>query len=60
VAALAVPRFWAADIAYVPIGRGFLYLVALTDWAEAISALSRPLIQRRRRSADSEAVEQPR
>ncbi len=24
---------WAADIAYVPIGRGFLYLVAIIDWA---------------------------
>ena len=24
---------WAADITYVPIGRGFLYLVAIMDWA---------------------------
>ncbi len=24
---------WAADITYVPIGRGFLYLVAIIDWA---------------------------
>jgi putative transposase len=24
---------WAADITYVPIGRGFLYLVAVIDWA---------------------------
>jgi putative transposase len=24
---------WAADITYVPIGRGFLYLVAVMDWA---------------------------
>ena len=60
MAAFAVPRFRAAGIAYVQIGRGFLYLVAVTVWAEAISALSRPPIQRRRRSADSEAVEQPR
>lgn len=24
---------WAADITYVPIGRGFLYMVAILDWA---------------------------
>jgi putative transposase len=24
---------WAADITYVPIGQGFLYLVAIIDWA---------------------------
>ncbi|WP_247377265.1 DDE-type integrase/transposase/recombinase [Bradyrhizobium sp. 173] len=24
---------WAADITYLPIGRGFLYLVAVIDWA---------------------------
>src|SRR5437868_136752 len=24
---------WAADITYVPIGRGFLYMVAIIDWA---------------------------
>ena len=24
---------WAADITYIPIGRGFLYLVAILDWA---------------------------
>jgi putative transposase len=24
---------WAADITYVPIGRGFLYLIAIMDWA---------------------------
>jgi putative transposase len=24
---------WAADITYVPIGRGFLYVVAIMDWA---------------------------
>src|SRR6185437_10963061 len=26
-------QVWAADISYVPIGRGFLYLVAIIDWA---------------------------
>jgi putative transposase len=33
---LAVDRpnqVWAADITYIPIGRGFLYLVAVMDWA---------------------------
>jgi putative transposase len=33
---LAIERpnqVWAADITYVPIGRGFLYLVAVMDWA---------------------------
>ena len=33
---LAIERpnqVWAADITYVPIGRGFLYLVAVIDWA---------------------------
>jgi putative transposase len=24
---------WAADLTYVPVGRGFLYLVAIIDWA---------------------------
>jgi putative transposase len=24
---------WAADVTYLPIGRGFLYLVAIIDWA---------------------------
>lgn len=24
---------WAADITYIPIGRGFLYLMAVIDWA---------------------------
>jgi putative transposase len=24
---------WCADITYIPIGRGFLYLVAIMDWA---------------------------
>lgn len=26
-------QVWAADITYLPIGRGFLYLVAIMDWA---------------------------
>ena len=26
-------QVWAADITYIPIGRGFLYLVAIIDWA---------------------------
>jgi putative transposase len=25
-------QVWAADITYLPIGRGFLYLVAVMDW----------------------------
>lgn len=28
-----VNHVWAADITYIPIGRGFLYLVAIIDWA---------------------------
>ena len=33
---LAIDRpdqVWAADITYIPIGKGFLYLVAVMDWA---------------------------
>jgi putative transposase len=26
-------QVWAADITYIPLGRGFLYLVAILDWA---------------------------
>ena len=26
-------QVWAADITYMPIGQGFLYLVAIIDWA---------------------------
>ena len=26
-------QVWASDITYIPIGRGFLYLVAVIDWA---------------------------
>ena len=25
-------QVWAADITYIPVGRGFLYLVAIIDW----------------------------
>jgi len=32
VAITEVNQVWAADITYVPIGRGFLYLVAIIDW----------------------------
>src|SRR6188472_2911007 len=28
-------QVWAADITYVPIGRGFLYLVAIMDWGRS-------------------------
>ena len=28
-----VNQVWATDITYIPIGRGFLYLVAVMDWA---------------------------
>ena len=31
---------WAADITYIPIGRGFLYLVAIIDWASLAWRLS--------------------
>ena len=33
---LAIERpnqVWTADITYIPVQRGFLYLVAITDWA---------------------------
>jgi putative transposase len=33
VAIERVNHVWAADITYIPIGRGFLYLVAIIDWA---------------------------
>jgi putative transposase len=34
-----VNQVWAADITYVPIGRGFLYLVAVMDWASRAAAV---------------------
>src|SRR5260221_14465021 len=43
---LAIDRpnqVWAADITYVPIGRGFLYLVAVIDWASR-AVLAWPLL----------------
>jgi putative transposase len=33
VAILRPNQVWCADITYIPIGRGFLYLVAIMDWA---------------------------
>ena len=27
-----VNQVWATDIAYIPMARGFLYLVAIMDW----------------------------
>src|SRR5512133_3269582 len=29
-------QVWAADITYVPIGPGFLYLVAIMDWSSLV------------------------
>jgi putative transposase len=26
-------QVWCADISYIPVKRGFLYLVAIMDWA---------------------------
>lgn len=26
-------QVWCADITYIPVQRGFLYLVAIMDWA---------------------------
>jgi putative transposase len=34
-------QVWAADITYLPIGRGFLYLVAVIDWASRAILASR-------------------
>ena len=34
--ALSIERpnqIWAADICYIPMAKGFLYLVAIMDWA---------------------------
>ena len=30
---LSTNRVWCADITYIPVQRGFLYLVAIMDWA---------------------------
>jgi putative transposase len=35
-------QVWAADITYIPIGRGFLYLVAVIDWASRAVLAWRP------------------
>jgi putative transposase len=29
-------QVWCADITYIPLGRGFLYLVAIMDWASRV------------------------
>jgi len=33
VAIMRANQVWAADITYIPMARGFLYLVAIMDWA---------------------------
>lgn len=33
-------QVWAADIIYVPIGQGFLYLLAIIDWASRSAGLA--------------------
>ena len=30
-------QVWCADVTYIPMRRGFLYLVAIMDWARAFS-----------------------
>ena len=53
---LAIERpnqVWAADITYIPIGRGFLYLVAVMDWA------SRAVLAWRLRYKGSRRTPQP-
>jgi putative transposase len=40
---LAIERanhVWAADISYLPMAKGFLYLVAIMDWASSARVLS--------------------
>ncbi len=32
-------QVWCADINYIPVQRGFLYLVAIMDWGRAMSSL---------------------
>jgi hypothetical protein len=39
---------WCADITYIPIGRGFLYLVALMDWASRAAHAGQDLMAMRR------------
>jgi len=48
--AIAEPNHvWAADITYIPMARGFLYLVAIMDWASrAVSGLAAVEHDRRR------------
>src|SRR5208282_6922029 len=43
-------QVWAADITYIPIGRGFLYLVAIMDWASRAVLAWRPSRRRWRAS----------
>ena len=33
-----VNQVWATDITYIPMGRGFLYLVAIMDWHSRVRA----------------------
>ncbi|MBY0474460.1 MAG: hypothetical protein K2Q13_05260, partial [Nitrosomonas sp.] len=35
---------WAADITYIPMKRGFVYLFAMIDWASRISSILIDLI----------------
>ncbi len=39
-------QVWSADITYIPMRRGFLYLVAIIDWSTR-RVLSTPLARRR-------------
>jgi transposase InsO family protein len=48
-------QVWAADITYIPIGRGFLYLVAIMDWASR-AALAHQRDQIGRRMAGGEVA----
>jgi hypothetical protein len=34
---------WAADICYIPVAKGFYYLVAIMDWASRIGSLMETL-----------------
>jgi len=47
--AIAEPNHvWAADITYIPMARGFLYLVAIMDWASRLFWLAAVEHDRRR------------